>query len=359
MAARLAGALGERGHGVTLISAAPPRVSAATLAAVTLAPFESGDGGWTTTLESSWGDWRLARLERHVEDVVRSHAVTVLHYHYAWPFAGIVRRLKRRLGPAAPQFVCTLHGTDVTQPPDNWRGALADTDAHTTVSHAYAALAAERLGVAPTVIPNFIDAPPGAPRADFAESGRRPRIVHISNFRAVKDPGAIAPIVAEVRRHLDAELWLVGDGPELPALRGRLREAGVEPHTRVFGYRTDVLDLLRRCDVLLMTSREESFCLAALEAMACGLPVVGTAVGGFAELVGDSEAALLYPAGDHAAGARRVLDVLAHPALRTRMRGAALARAGAFSVANAVDRYEALYDALCSAPLATRSNAGR
>jgi L-malate glycosyltransferase len=359
VAARLAGALGERGHSVALISAAPPRVPAATLAAVTLEPFGPPDGGWTTTLEPEWDEWRLAQLERHAESVVRRHAVSVLHYHYAWPFAGIVRRLKRRLGAAAPQFVCTFHGTDVTQPPgDARRFALADTDAYTTVSHAYAALATKRLGLpaAPAVIPNFVDAP-GCPHSiDFAQCGRRPRLIHVSNFRPVKDPAAIAAIFAAVQRQVDAELWLVGDGPGLPALRARLRHAGVEHRVRVFGYRRDPFDLLRRCDVLLMTSREESFCLTALEAMACGLAVVGTAVGGFTELVSDGDCALLYPAGDDAAGARRVLEVLGDRALRLRMRRLALARARTFSVADAVQRYEALYDSLCSVPLATRQS---
>jgi len=65
----------------------------------------------------------LAQLERRLEGLVRDHGIDVIHYHYAWPFAGIVRRLKRRLGAAAPQFVCTFHGTDVTQPPGDACGA--------------------------------------------------------------------------------------------------------------------------------------------------------------------------------------------------------------------------------------------
>ena len=309
VAARLAGALGERGHRVALISAAPPRVPAPTLADVTLEPFGPPDGaGWSTTLEPTWDEWRLGLLERHVESVVRRHAVSVLHYHYAWPFAGIVRRLKRRLGAEAPQFVCTLHGTDVTQPPvAAGRAALADTDAYTTVSHAYAALATRRLGLpaAPLVIPNFVDAANCPKSVDFAQCGRRPRLIHVSSFRPVKDPAAVAAIFAAVRREVDADLWLVGDGPGLPALRDRLRDEGVEQRVRVFGYRTDPLDLLRQCYVLLVTSREESFCLTALEAMACGLAIVGTAVGGFTEVVSDGDCALLYPAGDDAAGAQR------------------------------------------------------
>jgi N-acetyl-alpha-D-glucosaminyl L-malate synthase BshA len=362
VATRLAGALGERGHRVALVAEAPPRVPAARLASVALEPLRSRDGGgWSTALEQTWGQRRLELLERHIESVVRRHGTTVLHYHYAWPFAGIVRRLKRRLGAAAPQFVCTLHGTDVTRPPDDADlGTLADTDAYTTVSHAYAALATERLGLpeAPAVIPNFVDAASCPRSSDFGQYGRRPRLIHVSSFRPVKDPDAVADIFASVRRCVDAELWLVGDGPGLPALRDRLRLAGLEQHVRLFGYRADVLDLLRCCDVLVMTSREESFGLAALEAMGCGLAVVGTAVGGFAELVGDSDSALLYPPGDHPAGARRVLEVLGDRELRLRMGHAALARARAFSVANAVERYEALYDSLNS-PAARKSCALR
>lgn len=320
MAARLTAALVRRGHEVAQLSPAP----------------------WSTTLEPTLDEWQLARFERRVATVVRERGVDVVHYHYAWPFAAVVPRLRRRLGAASPLFVGTLHGTDVTRPPAHAPlGALRATDALTTVSRAYAALARERFAVAPLVVGNFIEGTP--PRAcDFAPRGRTPRLVHISNFRPVKNPRAIVALFASVRQAVPAELWLVGDGPGLPAVVEELRRAGLERDARIFGYREDAQRLLAQCDALVMSSNEEGFCLAALEAMAAGLPVVATAVGGLVELA-QGGAALLYPAGDPVAGAHRVLELFGDAALRRRLREAGLERARAFSPEVALTSYERLY----------------
>jgi N-acetyl-alpha-D-glucosaminyl L-malate synthase BshA len=327
VALRLADALEHRGHRVSVVPAGP----------------------WRTMLEPTWDDWRLAQLERRVEATIRENGVQVLHYHYAWPFAHLVRGLKRRLGSAAPLVVGTLHGTDVTHPPDDAAiAALRHTDEWTTVSRPYAALAQERLllGRRPVVIPNFLDAARFPHSSDFTDPrarGRRPRLVHVSNFRPVKDPQGVAHIFAAVREHQDAELWLIGDGPELPRVMSVVRCAGLERDVRVFGYRADVARLLAQCDVLVMSSLEESFCLAALEAMAGGLAVVGSAVGGFAELAEHERSAMLYRQGDYATAARLVSRLLTDHPLRLGVRRAAAERARTFSVAAAVERYEAIY----------------
>jgi L-malate glycosyltransferase len=320
MASRLAAALSRRGHEVAQLSPTP----------------------WRTTLEPALDELRLARFERRVAAVVRERAVNVVHYHYAWPFAAVVPRLRRRFGPASPLFVGTLHGTDVTRPPVGAPlDALGATDVLTTVSHAYAALSRERLAVTPLVVGNFIEDAP-ARVCDFASLGRRSRLVHISNFRPVKNPQAIVELFAIVRRMAPAELWLVGDGPGLPAVTEALRCARLERDVRVFGYRADAQRLLAQCDVLVMSSNEESFCLAALEAMAAGVPVVATAVGGLVELA-QGGAALLYPAGDPLVGACLVLEVLGDAALQRRLREAGLERARVFSPEAALTSYERLY----------------
>lgn len=327
VALRLADALEHRGHWVSVVPAGP----------------------WRTMLEPTWDGWRLAQLERRVEAAVRDNGVEVMHFHYAWPFAHMVRGLKRRLGSAAPLFVGTLHGTDVTHPPDRAAiDVLRHTDEWTTVSRPYAALAQERLRLVrePTVIPNFIDAEHFPRSSDFTERGpvgRRPRLVHVSNFRPIKDPQGVAEIFAAVRRRQDAELWLIGDGPELPRVMSAIRRTGLERDVRVLGYRADVGRLLAECDVLVMSSLEESFCLAALEAMAAGLAVVGAAVGGFAELAEHGRNAMLYPQGDYVAAAQLVNRLISDHPLRHGLRRAAAERARAFSVATAVERYEAVY----------------
>jgi N-acetyl-alpha-D-glucosaminyl L-malate synthase BshA len=350
MAARIADRLQRRGHHVSLISPARPTVPDRELAEVSVDVIGPDDGsGWTTSLDSRWDEQRRARFQRQVERIVRTRAIDVVHYHYAWPFAALVPRLKSRLGAAAPLFVGTLHGTDVSHPPPGTAlSVLGHTDLLTTVSHSYAGLARERLGLpdAPVVIPNFVetrDFPRGHDFTDPRACRTRPRLVHVSNFRPVKAPENVGRIFAALRQRVDAELWLIGDGPGLAGLTADLRRAGVGGDVRGFGYRTDVGRLLAQCDLLLMTSREESFCLAALEAMTCGLPVVAPAVGGLTELVDDGNTALLFDPGDDGTAVELVYRLVEDREMRLRMRAAALRRARSFSAASSVQRYEALY----------------
>jgi N-acetyl-alpha-D-glucosaminyl L-malate synthase BshA len=355
VATRLGYALERLGHAVSLISASQPPAPAKELSAIRLEPLDTGgDRRWTTVIEPTWDSWRLAALERHVETVIRRDRVHVVHYHYAWPFAHIVPRLKARLGSAAPVFVGTLHGTDVMHPPtDASVGALRATDVLTTVSQTYAQHALERLALTdpPLVIPNFVDLDDFTSSIDFTHASARrakPRLVHVSNYRQVKNPEGVASIFLALRKRIPAELWLVGDGPGLHALTTTLGQAGVGADVRVLGYRPDIGQVLAQCDLLLMTSWEESFCLAALEAMTCGLSVVATSVGGLTELVEHGRTAMLYEPGDYPEGARLALQVLTDHDLRLQMRQFAARHARTFSAGSIVRRYEALYLSGCS-----------
>jgi glycosyltransferase involved in cell wall biosynthesis len=167
--------------------------------------------------------------------------------------------------------------------------------------------------------------------------------VHVSNFRPVKAPHGVVELFAAVRERRDAELWLIGDGPELPSVLAALDRSGLRPDVRVLGYRTDVGRLLAQCDVLVMSSLEESFCLAALEAMAGGLAVVGPDVGGLAELVGHGRTGMLYERGDLVVATRLVETLLSDHQLRLRLRHAATEHARTFSVSAALDAYLAVY----------------
>jgi L-malate glycosyltransferase len=357
VATRLAYGLEQRGHAVSLIAASPPPAPAKELSAVQLETLESDGSGWTTVIEPSWEPWRLDALARRIEAVVRRDRVQIVHYHYAWPFAHLVRRLRARLGASAPAFVGTLHGTDVTHAPaGSWPAVLDETDVLTCVSHRYARLARTRLGLAaePVVIPNFVD-PGDFPRSrDFTHPGagrRRPRLVHVSNFRRVKNPDDVGRIFLALRKRLAAELWLVGEGPELASLASMLHAEGAGADVRLLGYRADVGRVLARCDLLLMASAEESFCLAALEAMASGLCIVAPAVGGLTELAEHGRSAMLFEPGDTAGGARAALRLLTQHRLRLAMRAHAAERARSFSTWTVLQRYEALYRAAAPAEL--------
>jgi len=354
VAVGLASALARRGHAVHLLAKALP------LGATRPPPGVSFHGLHAPEplhphLHARWPSSDREAFVDLLVSVVRSHALDLLHLHYAVPFAEIAARAGERLTAARPRLVATLHGTDVstfgTDPEmgGGLRRALAGLDAVTTVSNDHAHLAARVLGLdePPGVIPNFVDLrrfrPLLASPADGPSLHRRPRIAHISNFRRVKDPESMARIFVRILRDIEAELWLVGDGDGMGAVRSILRRAGVEEHVRSFGLRRNVHRILRRSHLLLLTSRTESFSLAALEAAACGVPVVAPRVGGLPEVVVHGTTGLLFETGDEEGAARAASGLLADGERRWVMGRAAAARARRFSTETVVTRYERLY----------------
>ena len=350
IACTLASELARRGHSVHVMAQRPPVADWLKDSGVflhTLLP--PANGRLPVDLKVDWSNDEQAVFRSLVAGVARSERLQVLHAHYAVPFAHIAASLARSLGDSGAVTVATLHGTDVSihgrEPAqrrllsENLR-ALA---AVTTVSHDHARLARHLFALRerPLVIPNFIDItrfkPTQSPHRD------RPRIVHVSNFRGVKDPRSLAHVFLGVRERIDAELWLVGDGPSLPALREMLSETRAEGAVRFFGATTDVVPILREADLLLMTSVVESFCVAAAEAMACGIPVVAPRVGGLAEVVSDGTTGHLFPVGAHADAADAVVELLARPWLRRRAGSAARRQAARFACERIVPRYERLY----------------
>lgn len=337
--------LARRGHGVHVftqtaplaITTFPPGIELHTLCA-------NGSSGPVADLDADWPENALERLIELVVAVVNRRGLDVLHFHYAVPFARVAAGVRQRLGGRSPALVGTLHGTDVdvcgAAP---LRSALGEADLLTTVSRSHAALAAEtfRLSSPPEVIPNFVDTSRFRPNG--AGSSSAPRIIHVSNFRAVKEPRRVARIFIELRRRVQARLWLVGDGDELESVRMMLADAGVAGDVHCCGLRLDVENILPRAELLLLTSRTESFSLAALEAAACGVPVVAPRVGGLPEVVEHGETGYLFDPGDEGAATAVLAQLLARPRLRQRMRRAAVARARRFDAACVVPRYEAVY----------------
>jgi len=255
----------------------------------------------------------------------------------------------------------TLHGTDVSRFGfDRFLGpdlgaAVGGMDALTTVSRSHALLAQGVFDLArpPRVISNFVDLRRFRPRRLRSVSGP-PRVIHVSNFRAVKQPEALARIFVGVRRHADARLTLVGDGERMAPARSILVSSGVEGDVSYLGLRRDVHRILPFADILLVTSRTESFCLAALEAAACGLPVVAPRVGGLPEVVLDGTTGLLFEPGDEPGAVAAVLELLGDAQRRAAMGRAARAHARRFSHGRAVRQYESLYRELA----APRTGAG-
>lgn len=365
IAVDLGNALATRGHDVHLFARTLPLGIEGFAPGVTFHPLREGDGlaPPSSDLDADWSRRDLDTLSERVASVARSARLDVLHFHYAVPFAWAAGEARRRLGTAAPPVVGTLHGTDVTVHGHSRRSprlarALAEADQLTTVSRSHVELATRTFGLSrpPELIPNFVDLERFRPAVSTRTARRRrtPRVVHVSNFRPVKDPAAVIRVFARVRRQLDAELWLVGDGEAMPAVRSIVRQAGLGSSVRFLGLHPAVEAVLPHADLLLLTSRAESFGLAALEAAACGVPTVAPQIGGLPEVVAHAVSGLLFESGDEAAAAGAVMRVLDDPDIHARMRAGAARRARRFSSEKMVPRYERLYQELLESRSAWR-----
>jgi N-acetyl-alpha-D-glucosaminyl L-malate synthase BshA len=192
------------------------------------------------------------------------------------------------------------------------------------------------------VISNFVNCDTYQPQPE-----RRPQqktLLHISNFRAVKRVTDCVRILGEVRREVDAHLWMAGDGPERGPAERLARELALERHITFLGKQDHVERLIPQAHVLLLPSEMESFGLVALEAMACGVPPVATRVGGVPELVTHGADGFLEGVGDVAAQARRVIELLSNPQLFARISGAARTTAQTrFCASMVIPLYECYY----------------
>ena len=355
VASELALSLAERGHAVHLFSPhVPPRLAASP------GPVQVhvSQGLAYPLFSSTPHDLAITSA---ILDVHRTVGLDVLHAHYALPHAlsAIVARSAAESDPTrpAPAVVTTLHGTDITIVGSDPSYApltqylISASDAATAVSESLARATREHFCVRTgpecdiEVIPNFVDTErfhPGAGGERVPDDP--PLAVHVSNFRAVKRVPWLIRAFARASAGTDARLMLVGDGPDQAPSARLVDQLGLGGRVRFLGMRDALPELLAPADVFLLASSEESFGLSALEAMACGVPVVATAVGGVPEVVRDGETGLLSPADDEQAYAARVRELLLD-----RERSRAMGRAARADVEErfardpVVTRYENLY----------------
>jgi N-acetyl-alpha-D-glucosaminyl L-malate synthase BshA len=294
-------------------------------------------------------------LASQMADAARSHNLELLHVHYAIPHA-VSAFLARELLGGGPRLMVTLHGTDITVVGADpsflpiVRLGIERADVVTAVSHSLAAETRDRLGVTKPVevVPNFVDISRCDPQLSNAYRRRlspdgTPLVMHASNFRPVK---RIPDVVEAFRRLLElrpAHLVMVGDGPDRATAERAVRDAGIADRVEFLGNVSPVEGVLGAADVFLLPSEQESFGLAALEAMACGVPVVVSGAGGLPELVEEGRGGYVLPVGDTAGMARRIADLLDNPVEHQRQRTLARERASLFAMDRVVDQYEALY----------------
>lgn len=364
VATELAGCLAENGHHVHLFAYSPSFGKWIDQQLVTLHTLRSSrqEKQDYSSLYIDWSDSEIKAFAEIIIQVIENEGLDILHFHYALPFAEVVSEIQHRLGSKSPIIVGTLHGTDVTGY-DQWSGTkreklvrvLSSLDALTTVSLSHAKLSQEtfHLPALPIVIPNFIDPshfhPLGENKgslASFPEHPDKPRIIHVSNFRDVKRIMDVAQVFLGLRQQIDAELWLVGDGENMTPAREFFDANNINNSVRFWGLQRDISLILNQADLLLVTSQHESFCLVALEAMACGVPVLATDVGGVPELVLDGETGFLFPVGDCDKAIELALTLLADPDRHTAMRKASRERALTYSFEHIMPQYELLYHRL-------------
>lgn len=292
----------------------------------------------------------LALASRMAEVAERYH-LDLLHVHYAIPHsaAAILARDMVRSRRRLP-FVTTLHGTDITLVGTDrsyfpiTKYSIEASDGITTISEYMRQRTIDVFGVDNhiDVISNFVNVEMYQPNP--SRRPKRKRLMHISNFRPVKRVLDCVHILALVRREVDAELVMVGDGPLRAPAEELSRDLGVEEHVFFWGKQSHVERIFPSMHVLLLPSELEAFGLAALEAMACGVPPVAARSGGVPELVNDGVTGFLEPVGDIEAQARRVVELLCNEALYERMSAAAREDAVArFTTETIIPKYESVY----------------
>jgi L-malate glycosyltransferase len=289
-------------------------------------------------------------------EATREHGLELFHVHYAIPHAIAGFLAQQMLGKGAPRMVTTLHGTDITIVGQDrsffeiTKFGIERSDAVTAVSDFLKRMTVAEFQVASRidVIPNFVDlhhyVPARPDRSAYAGPGQKV-LLHVSNFRPVKRVLDVVRIFERVNREVDSVLLMVGDGPERSSAQALARRLGLSDRLRFLGTRQDIEDVAALADVFLLPSELESFGLSALEAMAAGVPVIGSDAGGLPEVVRHAESGYLLPVGDVEGMAARTIEVLRDDERRREMGEAARHRvASLFDAERVVAQYEAVYE---------------
>jgi N-acetyl-alpha-D-glucosaminyl L-malate synthase BshA len=288
-------------------------------------------------------------LTSRLVDVVKFEKLDVLHVHYAIPHASAAVMAKAILAAEGIHIpiVTTLHGTDITlvgkdksfEPVVSY--SLNQSDGVTAVSDS----------LKREVIPNFIDFERFSKQAKehfkkaIAPNGEK-ILIHTSNFRKVKRVEDVVKIFGKVRTKLNAKLLLVGDGPERQNIEQLCRDLDLYNGISFLGKQEAVEEVLSIADLFIMPSETESFGLAALEAMACEVPVISSNAGGIPELNVDGKTGFMCDVGDVDTMAEKAIYILSDDNRLKEFKANARQRALDFHIDKIVPRYESMYDAV-------------
>ena len=299
-------------------------------------------------------------LASQMYNVAANEGLDLLHVHYAIPHSVSAYLARAMTKSRRLPFVTTLHGTDVTLVGGDrsylpiTRFSIEESDRVTAISEYLRQVTLKEFQIDRPVeaIPNFVNCDVFQPadgrcrREEFARDDER-ILAHLSNFRPVKRIPDVVEIFELVRREVPAKLLMIGDGPDRTIAEWMVRDKNLARDVIFLGKQSQVQNLLNCADVLLLPSDLESFGLAALEGMACGVPAVCSRVGGLPEVIRDGVEGYLVPPRDVKGMAARALEILTDPGRRERMGRAARERALAdFCSTKIIPRYEKLYKEL-------------
>ncbi len=357
VATELAHVLAARGHDIHLISAELPfrwRWAARGLS------FERVE---TPSYPLFREPQYLLALTNTLVRVSRRHRLDLLHAHYAVPHATaayLAHRILSTDAQPAPKTVTTLHGTDITLVGSDASYAsvvgfsIQASDGVTAVSESLKQETASALQVRRDirVIPNFLDCAAYARKPDPELRARLcpPEdtdavVMHVSNFRPVKRVDLVLEIFRRIRLRVRARLVMIGDGPDRLAAERRAADVGLGDVVEFVGEQQDPVPWLSSADLFLLPSEQESFGLAALEAMSCGVPVIASRVGGVPEVITDGVTGILCAPDDVDGMAEHAVALLTNEARRRELAAAAVADVRRrFSEDVIVPQYEAYYE---------------
>ncbi|HEX4851265.1 MAG TPA: N-acetyl-alpha-D-glucosaminyl L-malate synthase BshA, partial [Puia sp.] len=267
-------------------------------------------------------------LSSTMVDVIMNNRLDLLHVHYAIPHASAAYMAKKIIETQGRKIpvITTLHGTDITLVGRDKTFApvvsfsINESDGITAVSQNLRDETYKIFDIRKEikVIHNFVDVnrfhkkPIDAFRKVIAPNGEK-ILLHASNFRPVKRVEDVVRVFAEVNKHIPGKLLFVGDGPDRPAAENMCRDLGLCDHMRFVGKQEQMEEILAVADLFLLTSEYESFGLAALEAMAAGVPVISTDVGGLPEINVNGKTGFLSKLGDVADMSRHAIEILHDP----------------------------------------------
>lgn len=304
-------------------------------------------------------------LAAKMGETIRTENLELLHVHYAIPFAAAAYLAMKIVDRPGVRLITTLHGTDITlvgQDPSFYsitKFSIEQSDSVTTVSEWLRGETITRFGITQPieVISNSVDTSrfkraeaSSCSRSRYAPNGEA-IVMHISNFRPVKRIPDVIRIFAKIRERMPAKLLMIGDGPLRMPAQELAVELGVMKDVWFLGKQERIEAFLSLADLFLFPSEYESFGLAALEAMACEVPVVASRAGGIPEVIVDGENGYLCGVGDTDAMAAKSVDILTNPDLAKRMAAANVERVNEHFRAEVItEAYERLYENTLASP---------